>query len=272
VNKRKIVLFLFVSFSIAVLAVRTQSGASTSNQTAKSADNDSSRNANEQEKSKEIQEFLKSIRNMTPEQRIKALKRYREKEREETRKQLELDLEQMYAEAAKQGFVPLIDRKQRQERLQSKVNQWSKDFVREKEALKVNEEQWKLIKPKLEQIHKLRDEARSTIGMSLTSSSSSGTNSRDRTRRTIPTWQWHQPWKGMPSSELTDAQKLTKHLITLVENSNTTPEQFRKTMDALRKARKEEEQIKRQLDEARKELREGLTPRQETALVLMRWL
>jgi hypothetical protein len=51
-TKRSTIFLLVVSFSIAVLAVRTQSGASTSNQTAKSADNDSSRNANEQEKSK----------------------------------------------------------------------------------------------------------------------------------------------------------------------------------------------------------------------------
>ena len=106
----------------------------------------------------------------------------------------------------------------------------------------------------------------------MTSSSSRGTSSKGRMRQRVPTWQWKQPWKDKNPSELTEAQKLTKRLIALVENNNTTPQQFKQTMDALRKARKEEAQIKRQLAETQKELREILTTRQEAALVLMNWL
>jgi len=189
----------------------------------------------------------------------------RKKKAAENRRQRELELAQRYKELAKEGRGPLISRKQRHENLLKKEDERSKEFFWQKAALVATEEQWKLIKPKLEKVRQLRGQARSTVGLGLTNSSSSD-------RRNLPTWQWHQPWKGMASSELTDAQKIAKRLIALVENNNTKPEQFRRTMDALRKARKEEDQIKKQLDEARKDLREGLTPRQEAALVLIRWL
>ena len=185
----------------------------------------------------------------------------RRKEAAERRRQQELKEKEL----AKEGRGPLISRKQRHENLLKKEDERSKEFFWQKAALVATEEQWKLIKPKLEKVRQLRGQARSTVGLGLTNSSSSD-------RRNLPTWQWHQPWKGMASSELTDAQKIAKRLIALVENNNTKPEQFRRTMDALRKARKEEDQIKKQLDEARKDLREGLTPRQEAALVLIRWL
>jgi hypothetical protein len=106
----------------------------------------------------------------------------------------------------------------------------------------------------------------------MTSSSSSGTKSDSSASRNVPTWQWKQPWKDKSPDEMTEAQKLAKELITLLENDNTTTEQFRCQMDALRKARKEEDQIEKKLSEAKKELRELLTPRQEAALVLMNWL
>ena len=164
-----------------------------------------------------------------------------------------------------------LDREQRLKEFHQRVAKTKKEFLYEKTALGVNEEQWKLIKAKFEKVRHLRDQARSTVGMGLTSSSSSGT-SRGSTSRNVPTWQWGKPWKDKAQSELTEAQKLAKHLIALVERKNTTPEQFRRQMDALRKARKEEAKIKRQLSETQKELRELLTIRQEATLVLMNWL
>ena len=201
----------------------------------------------------------------------------RKKKAAENRRQRELELAQRYKELAKEGRGPLISRKQRHESLLKKEDERSREFLYEKAALRATEDQWKLIKSKLEKVRRLRMQATSTVGMGITSSSSSSsdneTNLRARARPKVPTWQWHRPWKGKAPDELTEAQKLTKHLIALVENKNTTPEQFRRTMVALRKARREEAELERQLSEAREELREGLTPRQEAALVLMiKWL
>jgi hypothetical protein len=49
-------------------------------------------------------------------------------------------------------------------------------------------------------------------------------------------------------------------------------EVFGRKVAALRKARSKEAEIQKQLAEARRELREGLTTRQEAVLVLLGWL
>jgi len=272
-TKRSIILLLGVCFSISFFAVRTQSGTRRSNQTAKSTDNEKSQNITDKKKKEEVEKLLESLKNMTPEQAIKVLRHYRERERAEIRRRRELELEQMYEELAKEGRGPLISRKQRYENRQKKASKWSKELLKEKAALEVNDQQWKLIKPKLEKIRRLRQQSTSVVGLSLSGGSSHNeTNFRSRARLKPPTWQWNRLWKRTASAELTDAQKLAKQLIALVERKNTAPEQFRRTMVALRKARREEAELKRQLSEAQQELRELLTTRQEAALVLMRWL
>jgi hypothetical protein len=192
----------------------------------------------------------------------------RRKEAAERRRQLEL----REKELAKEESKPRIDQAQQIKEFQEEVAKRKKEFLYEKYALRANEEQWNIIKAKLEEVRQLCDKSRSTVGMGMTSSSSSGIKSDSSARRDVPTWQWKQPWKDKDPGELTDAQKLAQQLIALVENNNTTTEQFRRQMDALRNARKEEDQINKRLSEAKKELRELLTTRQEAALVLMNWL
>jgi hypothetical protein len=192
----------------------------------------------------------------------------RRKEAAERRRQMEL----REKELAKEKRKPLIEQEQHIKEFQERAAKVRKEFLYEKYALRANEEQWKLIKARLEKVRKLRALARSTVGMGLTSSSSSGTKSDSNASQNVPTWQWDKPWKDKDPSELTNAQKLAQQLIALVENNNTTPEQFTRKMNALRKARKEEEEIIKQRAEAQNELRELLTTRQEAALVLMNWL
>lgn len=169
-------------------------------------------------------------------------------------------------------------REQRRLDREKRRKEWEKEkeeaggFIFEKYALGTTEEQWKVIKAKLVKVRYFRDKARSIPRLGLTSSSGSGTSPQGRTSRSVPTWQWGEPWKDKDSSELTAAQKIAKQLIALVERKDTTPEQFRRKMNALRKARSEEDQIKKQLFEAQNELRKVLTIRQKAALVLQRWL
>jgi len=194
----------------------------------------------------------------------------RKKEAAKKAKQLELELTQKMRELAKEGRGPLIDRKQKQKEYEEKAAEIRKNFLREKAALGVTEEQWKLIKLKLEKVRLLRGQANSAVGLFLAGGSSDNeTNLKTRARTKASTWQWKQPWKDKDPSELTNAQKIAVELIKIVEKKNTTPEQFRRKMDALQMARREEDQIKRQLSEPQKELRELLTTRQEAALVLM---
>jgi len=193
----------------------------------------------------------------------------RRKEAAERRRQREL----RDKELAKEGRGRLISIEQRRKNMRNKAAERSKEFFWQKAALGATEEQWKLIKPKLEKVRQLRKQATSGVGLSLSGGSSdNNTNRRTRARPNVPAFQWKRPWKGKVSSELTEAQKLAKHLIALVERKNTTPKQFKRTVDALRKAKREEAELKRQLSVAREELREGLTARQEAALVLMKWL
>lgn len=232
--KQRTILLLVVCVLVAVFAVQALSDARSSNRTTRAS---------------------------APERRRRMTDAERRKEAAETRRQRELK----NRELTKEGRGPLIDRKQRTKELREKAAERRKDFLREKSALGATEEQWKLIKAKLEKVRLLRDRVDSRVGVSLGTVKSGGVGAR----MSVPAFQWERPWKDKVPSELTEAQRLAKQLIALVERRNTTPQAFRRKMAALRKARSEQEQLNRQLADARRELCEMLTTRQEAALVLM---
>jgi len=173
-------------------------------------------------------------------------------------------------------------REQRKLEREQRRKEWEKQkeeaggFIYEKFALGATEEQWNVIKPKLEKVRHLRDLERSTVNLFLTSSSGSGTSSRDSRSANVPTWQWNISWKDKAPAELTKAQKIANTLMDLVDNKYTKAKEFKRKMDALRKSRSKEEPEKKkkkeELSKARQELREVLTTRQEAPLVLMGWL
>jgi len=217
---------------------------------------------------------VERLRNMTEEERKwEAVKWRRQRELESAQKTKEH--RKKSAERRRQR-EPI--RELRQFESEKSRKEWEKKkeeaggFIFEKFALGATEEQWKLTRAKLEKVQSLRKQSRSTTRMFLTSSSSSGTKAADSRSRNAPNWQWDKSWKDKAPGELTEAQRLAKELIALVERKNTTPQAFRRKMAALRKARSKEAELKRQLAEARRELCEMLTTRQEAVLVLMPWL
>ena len=168
------------------------------------------------------------------------------------------------------GAGAKIDREQKRDELQKSIAKRRKEFLWEKYALKAPEEQWKVIKPKLEKVQQLRLQACSTAGLLLTSSSGSGASAGARPIE--PRFQWRIDWKDQAPAELTEAQRNANVLMELVDNQGTTEEQFKRAVDALRVSRSRQAQLNKELSKAREDLRKVLTTRQEGALVLMGWL
>lgn len=302
-TKRRTILVSVVFFSIAVFTVQTLSRTRSSIPLLRPPGLERLWNMTEEEREKEFAKrreqwklYLERSRNMASEERkresakrreqrelrFERLQNMTEEERKwkwkweavKERRQWELEHERSRKEHRKKS----AERKRQSEpiyemrrfEMDKLRKEWEKKkeeaggFIFEKSALRAfgaTEEQWKLIRAKLEKVQDLRLQLRSKVGLSL-AGGSSDTNA--------PTWQWKRPWKDKVPSELTEAQRLAKELIALVEKKNTTPEAFRRKMAALRKARSEEAELRRQLADTHRELREMLTTRQEAALVLMR--
>ncbi len=280
-TQRRIILVSVVFFSLTVFTVQTLPQTRRPSPP-KPPDAERLRNMTKEEKKKEFDKkreqwklYLERLRNMTAEERKRELAKRRRQwklESEQKRKELERKNEEERRRWELGREQRRLEREQKYKEFQKRVAKIKKEFLREKYALGATEEQWKVIKSKLEKVRHLREQANSMVGASLTSSSSSGTSSRDSRSRSVPTWKWKIRWKDKAPDELTEAQKIAKELIALVERKNTTPQAFRRKMDALRKARSKEAELERQLSEARRELREILTTRQEAALVLRHWL
>lgn len=247
---RRMILASVVCFSIAVLAVRTFSQTRGPNRSEKPAEAAHPGDMTDQERKKELAK-MQAERKLEHERRAAESK----KKLAERRRKQELEFEQ-----------------RRKEWEKVKQKEKAEGYMHERWALGTTKEEWKVIKPKLEKVEAIRGRAWSLVGMSLVGSSGGSASSGSNRSPSVPTWQWRRPWKDKAPSDLTEAQKLAKELIALVEKNNTTPQAFKRKMAALRKARSKEAELRRQLSEARRELREVLTTRQEAVLVLMQWL
>jgi len=193
-----------------------------------------------------------------------------ERRREAARR---LALERQQRESAKDGSQANSQSKtegqKRRKEDQERSAERRRLLLSEKHALGATEEQWKLIKPKLEKVRYLRDRARSTVGLLMISSGGSGAKRTGGTSANAPTWQWNVSWKDKAPSELTEAQIITNELMALVDRRSVASVEFVRKMAVLREARARQAELEKKLSEARQQLREVLTTRQEAALVLM---
>lgn len=191
-----------------------------------------------------------------------------------------------------------IQREKQQEQWEKRMRSESAKRAAEsmKQALRATEQQWKVIKPRLDKVEYLASQARVSIvphsyrrsrryGGSRNSagaggSAGSGANINEKTETSKPNnrqpvtkieegWKWSRPWESKAPSELTEGERICEELLELLEDKNSKPQEIEQKIEALRKVRQE---TKKQLAKAQQELREVLTFRQEATLVLMLFL
>jgi hypothetical protein len=223
-------------------------------------------------------------RNMTEEERKKELERWQNMTKEEKEKEVEKRLKQHQLEREQRQKELKMRREQQKLEFEQKKKEWDKEwdkektegFLHEKYALEVTEEQWKVIKPKLDQVQNLRLQVKISMRAGWgpqRKPGSTGPEYMDPKYLHEWSWRWSKPSESKESDELTESERIIEELINLVEAQNTTAEEFDLKMDALRKIRSrqeaEKESKKGELSKALQELRGVLTTRQEAALVLM---
>ena len=82
-------------------------------------------------------------------------------------------------------------------------------------------------------------------------------------------WQWQRPSLKKSPDALSESEKVCEQLLDALEPNRPDRDQVRRQVEALRKAR---EQRQRELRQARRQLRELVTPEQEARLILMGYL
>ena len=153
-----------------------------------------------------------------------------------------------------------------------------------KQALDVDERQWKVIEPKLKKVRACRDQAFVGIGLPFQSSFTSsvvpspgGAGGQSFGGGFAGGFQFQagggggttvhssSPWQNL-GRQPTEGERICEELQLLLQVPGAGPDEIRQKVDALRKAR---EKARRQLVKAQQELRKVLTFRQQARLVLM---
>ena len=187
---------------------------------------------------------------------------------------------------------------QRREQIEKRMRSESAKRAAEsmRQALRATEQQWKVIKPRLDKVKYLASQARLSIvphsyrrsrsygggrnSAGAGRTAGSGANVKGRTETSMPNnrqpatrieegWEWSRPWENKAPSELTEGEMTCEELLELLEDKNSKAQEIEQKIEALRKIRQE---AKKQLAKAQQELREVLTFRQEATLILMLFL
>lgn len=125
---------------------------------------------------------------------------------------------------------------------------------RVREQLAASDDEWKVLKPRLQKVQRLQGEARAGFGGRF----GRGRGGRGGEARPRP--------EGAPEREQPDVEKKAAALRSLLEDKASDAKAVKAGLDAYRKAR---EISRKELAAARKELLEILDVRKEASLVLM---
>ena len=176
------------------------------------------------------------------------------------------------------GFNP----EQRIREMQKMAEQQEEQAM--KQALGVNDEQWKVIKPKIEKVKGCRDRATVSTGLPFSSNfistssqqggsfaggfqfGGSGGGSGSNMMAPDSAFQGQSNFQNQPNRRETQGERICRQLDALLNDMNSSPETIRQKTLELQQARAS---ARKQLAQAQKELREALTLRQQARLVLM---
>ena len=180
------------------------------------------------------------------------------------------------------GSVDQFHRMNHQEtmaQMQKKMEEQRKRIEEQKtrsmqQALGVDEQQWKIIEPKLKKVQACRDEAfvgtQSPFQSGFVSNSGQGIfvgGFQFQFGGTMQgnTFQSSSSWPD-PDRPLTDGEAILKELQSLVQDPQTTPDEITRGLNALRQART---RGKQKWGLAQRELRQVLNLRQQATLTMM---
>ena len=135
---------------------------------------------------------------------------------------------------------------------------------RMRERLGATEQEWKVLGPRVMTVAQLRREAAGGFGRGGMFGGRGRGPRGDRPGGDRPGGR-----PGAPQRELTDVEKASDQLRTLLENTSAKPEDIKKQLTVLRASR---EKARQKLASAQQALRKVVTMRQEALLVLDGWL
>jgi len=186
-------------------------------------------------------------------------------------------MKNMSHEERMQYFQQLAEERRKALEEQRKAME-QQEAIAMQQTLGANDEQWKIIEPRLKKVKRYREQAfmgtKPPFQSSFTSLSTgpggaqgfgagfqfqAGFGGPDGTFRTMPSTQ-------NSDGPISDGEILVEEIEMLLNDPQTTPEQVSQKLDALRLAR---EKTRRQWIAAQQQLREVLDFRQQARLVLM---
>ena len=197
----------------------------------------------------------------------------RTRETPERNQQRNMTSEQINMEQQKRIQQRQTQNKKRIEQLdkQSRIESEKRTAESMKQALRATEQQWKVIKPRLDKVKYLSKQAKvsMTPGYYKRTRNSGGPNNQQSVPKVEEGWKWNKAWEKKSPAELTKGERICEELMELLEDKGSKQEEIEQKIEALREVRKE---AGKQLTKARQELREVLTFHQEAILVLMQHL
>ena len=161
--------------------------------------------------------------------------------------------------------VLLVGQLQSQERRQGRRGGMNREEMqkrmmeRMKENLQATDKEWTVIEPRLTKVMTLSRQTRMG-GMRFFGRGARGQDRGDRGNR------GQRSGEGRTAREQTPTEKIAEALQTALDDKTTKPDEIKKKLKALRKAR---EKSRQELAKAQQKLQEVLTSRQEARLVLM---